>query len=684
MSSLIGVDVGGTFTDVVAVRDGRITVTKVPSVPADPQRAVIEGARRLGVGDATLFNHASTKGLNALLTRQLPKIGFLTTDGHRDLLDAGRTWRPFDGQLDPTWRRSFGDANRPIVPRYLRRGVRERVLASGEVLLPIDEAQARTQLQLLRRCGVEGVAICLLNAYVNPAHERLLVQWVREELGDIPVSVSSEVSPRAKEFGRASTTVVDLIMKLLYDDYAHRLHAGLADLGFRGDLNFADCTAALLPWREALRQPYRILFAGPAAGTASCRRLGQAIGDANLICCDVGGTSTDISLILNGQSFTNDSFEIEHDFVISALATEVSSVGAGGGSLVAVSSAGDITVGPASAGAIPGPACYGRGGTLPTVTDACLLMGILEPGSFAGGQLELDAEASRRAFDQLDTPLPAAQRAGFAYQIAVNHVAEEITNVAIRHGSDPRDFSLVAYGAAGPMLLPTVLDVLGVRRVIVPPHPGLFSALGLLGTDLVFSDSRSQYLPLDATAAPQLQSLFEQMESQLRRAVGGEAAQRMVVHRSFDGRLLGQTWETPFVAVPDGPLDAGSIQGLIDNFHAEYQRRNGLSMAGLPVQGVTWRVQGVVPAPKFSYPHRPRTAHAPPPQPIGHRRLHQLAPQPLDAAVYDRDGLLPGQCLAGPAIVQEALCTTLVGPGQQATVGELGELYIERREGATP
>lgn len=680
---MFGVDVGGTFTDVVVVRDGRVQVTKVPSFPQDPQRSVVEGARRLGVAGSTIFNHASTKGLNAVLTRQLPKVAFLTTEGHRDMLDAGRAWRPFDGQLDAKWRRPYGDAARPLVPRYLRRGVRERVLASGEVLIPFDAAQARAELAVLKRCGVEGVAICLLSSYVNDAHEVQLKALAREVLGDIPISVSSEISPRAKEFSRASTTVIDVIMKLMYGEYAHKLSAGLGELGFTGELNFADCTASLLPWREALKQPFKILFAGPAAGTASCQRLGREIGEPKLICCDVGGTSTDVSLILDGASFTNDSFEIEHDLVISALSTEVSSVGAGGGSLVAVSDSGDITVGPGSAGAIPGPACYGRGGTLPTVTDACLLMGILEPRGFAGGQLELDVEASRRAFAALETPLPLEQRVGFAYQIAVNNIAEEVANVAIRHGSDPRDFSLVAYGSAGPMLLASAIDTLNVRRVIVPPHPGLFSALGLLSTDLVFSDSRSRYLMLDAAAAPVLAQLFREMEAKLLASVGA-GARHVTVRRSFDGRLLGQTWETPFVEVPAGDLGAASVATLVENFHAEYARRNGRAMRDIPVQAVSYRVQVVVPVDKFEYRKLERPAALPAPVPIGQRQLLQLAPGPLQANIYQRESLPPGTCIAGPAIIQEALCTTLVGPGQQASVGDFGELYIEKTQGGRP
>jgi len=676
---VIGVDVGGTFTDVVCWRDGRLTVTKVPSVPDDPQQAVLEGARRLGVDSATIFNHASTKGLNAVLTRRLPKVGFLTTDGHRDMLDAGRAWRPFEGQLDARWRRPFGDAARPLVPRYLRRGVRERILASGEVLQSLDEADARRQLELLKRCGVEGVAICLLNAYVEPRHERRLAELAREVLGELPVSASSDTSPRAREFTRAVTTVVDVMMKLMYADYAAHLHAGLAALGFAGELNFADCSAALLPWRDALEHPFRILFAGPAAGAASCRELGRALGEADLICCDVGGTSTDVSLIVAGESFTNDGFEIEHDLTISALSTEVASVGAGGGSIVSISASGDVVVGPESGGARPGAACYGRGATRPTVTDACLLMGILDPRGFAGGQMELDADAARRAFAALDTPLPLEQRVAQAYRIAVNNIAEEVANITIRHGADPRDFSLVAYGAAGPMLLPSALEPLSLRRVIVPPHPGLFSALGLLSADLVHADSCSAYLPLAGVAAPRIAALYADMERRLLARLPAAARGAAALRRSFDARIAGQSWETAFIEVPPGAIDARYVEAMVEAFHAEYERRNGQHFRGMPVQGVNWRLQLVQPAERFR--HAPLTAAAGtpplrPPPARGYRTLRYLAPQPVEAAIHEREALRPGMCVPGPAVIHEALCTTLVPPGLAATVGRFGELSI--------
>jgi N-methylhydantoinase A len=675
---MIGVDVGGTFTDVVAVRDGQLTVTKVPSDPAAPAAAVVEGARRVGVEGSAVFNHASTMGLNAVITRRLPKVAFLTTEGFRDVLDRGTLRRPLDGQTDPSWRRPFGDAARPLVPRYLRRGIVERTLADGSELRTLDEEQARRQLAVLRRCEVQGVAICLLNAYVNDAHERRLRELVHEELGDaVAVSISSETSPLAKEYARASTTVVDVFMKLIFGDYSAQLDEELRALGFDGDLNFADCAATLLPWRDALRKPYRIVFAGPAAGTISSTRLGAALGTGNLLCADVGGTSTDVSLVVDGAPFVNNTFEIEHDVVINALSTEVSSVGAGGGSIVSISPSGDIQVGPESAGADPGPACYGRGGTQPTLTDACLLMGILDPAGFAGGEMALDPELARGAFEALDTPLSFEQRVAFAYRIAVANVAEEVTNVAVRHGVDPRDFSLVAYGAAGPMLLPAALDLLHVARVIVPPHPGLFSAMGLLSTDLVHYESRSAYVVLSPQTAEQVEDGYRELERALRERVGvnGDAA---TVRRSLDGRLLGQSWETPFVEVGDGPITAATVPQLVERFHDAYERRYGNRFPYVPVQGVTYRVELVVGADKLEY--RPRELVAAPTIEADRTlELRHLADEPVRAAEYAREQLAVGAMVRGPAIVREALSTTVVMPGQVAEVGRFGELVIEAR-----
>jgi N-methylhydantoinase A len=665
---MLGVDVGGTFTDVVSVRDGRIEVAKVPSSAADPAAPVVEGAERLGLAGATVFNHASTMGLNAVLTRSLPKVAFLTTEGHRDILDRGRIWRPPARQSDTSWRRPFGDAARPLVPRYLRRGVTERLLADGTVHVPLDEEQARSELEVLKRCAVEGVAICLLNAYVDPVHERRLRELVFESLGrEVAVSVSSETSPLAKEYARASTTVVDVFMKLIFTGYAHGLDERLRAAGFAGDLNFADCAATLLPWDEALQKPFRIVFAGPAAGTVSSRRLGEALGEADLVCCDVGGTSTDVSLVVGGAPIVENTFELEHDLVINALSTEISSVGAGGGSIVSISPSGGVVVGPASAGSDPGPACYGRGGAQPTVTDAALLMGVLDPDGFAGGAMRLDPELALAAFASLETPLPLDQRIGFAFRIAAANIAEEVTNVVLRRGGDPRDFTLVAYGAAGPMLLPAALDLMHVRRVIVPPHPGNFSALGLLGSDLVYYDVRSAYVPLFSDSVEQIEAVFAEMERGLRERAGRDGT----VRRSFDGRLFGQSWETPFVRVPDGPID---VADLVERFHETYERRYGNRFPYIPVQGVSYRVELHVPSEKAELAPLAASGDAPPGRPI---EIRHFSDGPLAAREYERAALPAGARVDGPAVIREGLATTFVVPGQTADVGRLGEIRIE-------
>ncbi|WP_431906836.1 hydantoinase/oxoprolinase family protein [Amycolatopsis thermoflava] len=672
---MFGVDVGGTFTDVVAVTDGVITTAKVPTDLRDTSRGVLRGAAEIGVAGATAFNHASTHGLNAVITRQLPKIAFLTTLGHRDMLDMGRTWRPPEGLTDPGWRRSFGDAARPLIPRYLRRGVRERITATGEPLIPLDEQHAREHLAVLRRCSVEGVAICLINSYVDGRHEQRLRELVQEELGDIPVSVSSEVSPLAKEFARASTTVIDVLMKIIYGAYTERLDQGLRELGFTGSLNFADCAARLIPADVAMEHPFRIVFAGPAAGTMSSAHFGRLTGVRNLLCCDVGGTSCDISLVTDGQPFVDTTFELEHDLVVNTLSNEVSSIGAGGGSLVTIDPAGELRVGPGSAGSEPGPACYGLGGTQPTITDACVLAGVLDPDGFAAGRMRLQPHAARRAFEALDCGLSLAQRIRYAFDIGVHNIAEGLFNVAIKRGIDPRDYSLIAYGAAGPMLLPAVLGQMRAREVLIPPYPGLFSALGLVSSDRVYSDSRSAYQMLTPEAADTIDEVYRQMEDTVRGRLDPADRDRAVFVRTFDGRLYGQTWETPFVEVPAGRVNADAVGSMIGNFHKSYAERWGHAFEALPVQGVTYRVHAVVPSPKVSYPEVPE-GDGTAPEPSGKVTLRYLFDEDLTAVEYDRSRLRAGDRLPGPAVVREPTSTTFLLPGQTAEVGRYGELRI--------
>ncbi len=674
---MIGVDVGGTFTDVVAVNENQIQTIKVATDVHNTERAVLAGAEEAGVEDSTLFNHASTHGLNAIITRRLPKIAFLTTLGHRDMLDMGRTWRPLEGQMNPSWRRSFGDAGRPLVPRYLRRGVRERLTADGGVLIELDEDDVREQLQVLRRCEVEGVAICLINSYINHAHEERVRELVHEELGDVACSISSDVSPLAKEFARASTTTIDVFMKLVYNDYTKRLNTGLQELGFSGDLNFADCASHLVRSDVAMQHPFQVVFSGPAAGTMASAHFGEMIDRQSLLCCDVGGTSCDISLVTDGAPFVNTTFELEHDLVVNALSNEVSSIGAGGGSLVISGQSGELQVGPGSAGSDPGPACYDKGGTQPTMTDACLLMGVLDPSGFADGRMRLNAETARTAFEQLDSPLKFDQRVSYAFNLGVNNIAEGVMNVAISHGVDPRDYSVVAYGAAGPMLLPAVLDTIHASEVIVPPHPGLFSALGLVSADIEYADSRSAYTMLTPESAEAVDKMYRSMEETLRERIRESDQDSVEIYRSFDARLVGQSWEVPFVKAPSGDITADSVAEMAANFHDAYEERSGNRFEQLPVQGVTYRVRAVAPSTKVDYPKLPMrgdTALEP-------RRtldIRYLTDEPVEAKEYARTDLCSGDIVTGPAVIRESLSTTFMVPGQTAEVGDYGEIRIRK------
>jgi N-methylhydantoinase A len=675
-AGMLAVDVGGTFTDVIGVRDGRIEAIKIPSRRQEPELSVLEGAEALGAADRSVFNHASTVGLNAMITRSLPKIGFLTTYGHRDMLDFARSWRPIEALTDPGWRRPFGDARAPLVDRYLRRGVRERMLASGAVLIPLDEAHAQVELERFKLCGIQGLAICLITSYLNPAHERRLRELAQSVLGDIPVSISSEVSPLAKEYARASTTVIDVFMKLIFTSYEHKLNAGLRERKFEGELNFADSAATLIEADRAVNQPFRLVFSGPAAGAVASAHFGNMIGDHHLLCCDVGGTSSDISLVIDGAPSLKTTFELEPDMLVNALAVELGTLGAGGGSLVVATGAGEIRVGPESAGGDPGPACYGRGGTTPTMTDAFVAMGVLDPGGFNAGRMQLDPALAEKAFADLDSPLTLEQRIQYAYRIGLNNITEGLVDVAIGRGLDPRDFSLVAFGAAGPLMLPAVLDDVKARRVIVPPYPGLFSALGLLSSDLVYTDSRSAYMVLSEDSVERIDTALSEMEASLRAELPPGVTD-VEVRRTFDGRLVGQSWDTPFVEIPAGTIDAEGVRKMISAFHDAYESRYGNRFEQFPVEGVTYRVQLALGSEKVAYPEI-EVGEAVEVAPDRILELKYVDEANARVGEYQREALKANNIVRGPAIIREPMSTTHMVAGQVATIGRFGEIYIER------
>lgn len=680
MERLIGVDVGGTFTDVVAVDivgagPATITTSKISTDLVSSETSVLRGAEALGVNEATVFNLASTAGLNAVITRKLPKIGLLVTQGRRDVLEGGSWARPVSYLMDPTWRRGFSDVARPLIPRYLRREVHGLLDHGGEVYRALDEAAVREDLRLLARCNVEGVAVCLDRAWINPVHELRIRDLVREELGDIECCISSEVSPLSRTYPRLVSTVINTFMRLLYTAYTGRLESGLEQLGFGGAFNYADCRAMLVPAAHAMDRPYRLVAGGPSGGTVSSAYFGALIEDGDLICADVGGTSCDISLVLDGKPWVNTTFELEYDLEVNALSVDIITLGAGGGSIVSVTPTGDVKVGPESAGASPGPACYGNGGAVPATTDTALLIGILDPAGLAGGSMPLDVELARKAFEALDTKATLEQRVTYAWNMALNNVAEGIFNVAIRRGVDSRDFSLMAFGAAGPMMLPSMLDLVPLRRVIVPPHPGLFSALGLLSSDQMFTEEQALACQLDELGTARMEDAYRVMETNLVDRLDAEVQKSVRFERSFDGRLQGQGWDTPFIAVPSpvGPADVSEVR---ERFHDTYETRNGNRFDTLPIEVLTLRVSAVVPATKIEYP----TLKVVPLRSVPNGRpivLNYLYGDEVAATEYDRSKLCAGHQLTGPAVVREPMSTTFVPVGRKLTVGAHGELIIE-------
>src|SRR5262245_6985215 len=461
-------------------------------------------------------------------------------------------------------------------------------------------------------------------------------------------------------------------MKVLYGAYTERLVKALGDEGFGGELNYADCSAHLVPHAHAMARPYQLVLGGPAAAAISAAHLGEMIGDGNLLCADVGGTSADITVVVDGVPWSRNVFEIEHDMVVHAATVNVVTLGAGGGSIIAVTPEGDIATGPDSAGAQPGPACYGDGGDRPTVTDAAAMIGILSADGFLGGRKQLRLDLARQAFERLDTPLGLSERIRYGWEMAVESVAEGLRNIGIRRGIDHRDFSLVACGAAGPMLLPFLLDRFPVRRIVVPPHPGLFSALGLVGADRVYTDHRGRYLLLDPGAAPEIDELYRSMEAELLSAIPDLDGARLV--RTFDGRFFGQSWEMPLVEAPPGTIDAAAVDAMVAGFRSAYEAVNGLAFSFIPVEAVTFRVQVVLPSTTVTYPElQPADG---PPVPTGELVLEHLGDGPVPALEYQREQLGRGDELAGPAVIREPMSTTFVPAGRTAVVGVHGEITI--------
>jgi N-methylhydantoinase A len=672
----VAVDVGGTFTDICILdeADGSIDVRKVPST-SDPIEAVVDGVSEAGIdlGDVVVFSHGTTVATNALITRNLPPAAMVTTRHFRDVIEIRR------GTKSDLW-----DAYADVAPPYIRRRDRfevlERVDFAGEVVTPLDEDEARRVAAVLRRRDVQTVAVCFINAHANPAHELRMREILEEELPGVTVSTSAEVLPEIFEHERFSTTIANAVLSPLISGYVNRLAGRLAERGYTGDVLLLHSGGGVMTPKLAERFAVRLAASGIAAGAIASRHLSTLCGYPNAIGFDMGGTSTDVSLVYNGEERVTKEWFVEYGYPICFPSIEVMTIGAGGGSFAWIDQAGSLRNGPQSAGAHPGPACYGRGNDKPTNTDANLVLGRLG-AELIGGAMTLDRAAAERAIqDHVATPLGLGlvEAADAVIKVANANMADAVRLISIRRGYDPREFCLVAFGGAGPLHGAALAEELSIPTVLVPPSPGITSALGCLLVDVRHDLSAMFLAHLDSVDPQRLEEEFDRLERDARERLAAEDVpeEQMSIQRLVDMRYLGQ-WRSLTVPV-SSPADLGDAA---ERFHAEHERAYNYRRDGSPVEiyRLSVRAVGVTPKPQL---RRHELNGSAPPEAASRPVHFDATGTALDTPVYLRSQLAAGTTLTGPAVIDQLDSTTLVPPGWRAEVDEWLNIRLHREETA--
>ena len=684
MSYRVGFDVGGTFTDfVLQAPSGELTTAKRLTTYPDPSAACLAGLdelmARAGVPWAQLAQavHGTTLGSNVVIERKAQGVGLLTTRGFRDVLIIGREkrYQIYDLQIEKP---------RPLIPRRLIGEVSERVLADGSVRDSLDEADARRAIRELVARGVTTLAICLLHAYLNPAHEKRLAALVAEVAPGVAVTLSHEVSPTFREYERTSTTVVNAYVMTAVRAYLHGLQAALGRRGYAGRLFVMQSSGGVATGEAMERYPVRMIESGPAAGALMAAAYGELTGHRDLIAFDMGGTTAKLALIEGGRPFTTTSFELHRvnnapgsGLPMNIQALDLVEIGAGGGS-IARERLGVIAVGPESASSTPGPVCYARGGAEPTVTDANLVLGYLNPDDFAGGTMRLYPGDAARVFeDRLARPLGLSlEAAAWGVHTIVNTNMELATRVvSIERGRDPRTLTLVAFGGSGPVHGCRLAAALGVPRVILPAAAGVTAAIGLLAAEVRFDVARTYVRRLDAVDPTRVSAMYDEMATQAMAVVReSSVAGAITVQRAADGRYAGQGYELT-VPVPPGPLDAGALARVRAAFDEIYAARYGYANAEAPVEIVTWKLSAIGGAPRVTL-SKAGTGAAGGPRSERRRAYFPETHGYVDCPVFDRYALAAGMQIAGPAIVEERESTSVLPPGALATVDEYANLIV--------
>ena len=673
----VAVDIGGTFVDSIAFDEttGETRLAKAPTTPDDPVRGVLEALDRLGVklADTELFVHGTTLGLNAVIERRGVETGIITNDGFRDILEIGRADVPAESMYDFRYQRP-----EPIVARRNRMGVRGRIDVDGHEVEPLNEEDVLAAADKLAAAGLRSIAICFLHSYRNPAHEERAAELIRAAHPEIAVSISSAISREYREYERTATAVVDAYINPIFNNYVGRLESGLVEAGFDGRLLIMRSAGGAMTAATAREAPIYTVLSGPAGGLIGAGFLANAIDRKKLLTLDYGGTSLDAAIIENGEPL------VMHEASLADLPAlipifDIRCIGAGGGSIAWVQE-GLLQVGPQSAGAQPGPIAYGRGGTEPTTTDAALILGFLDPESFLGGAFKLDLDAARSGMqDRVATPLGSdvIRSAAGIFDVLVARTAGAIREVTVERGRDPREFSMLAFGGAGPMIAPLIAREVENAELIVPQAPAVFSAWGMLMSDVVTDVSQTELRLLEDDAQGPIEQVFDDLIAQASTTLKEQSGSgdRHKIVRLVECRYVGQEHALEIELSDELPF--GTIR---ERFDALHKQRYGHSIKA-PVQVVTLRVRASAVLPK---PDLPLIAEASGPveeAQIGSRTAFCYALREMTGFnVYDRNRLGAGHKFDGPAIIEEGTTTTVVHSDQTVTVDEHGYLIVRRRD----
>lgn len=690
----VGVDVGGTFTDITLWNEDRreIVVHKLPSTPTDPAQAMMAGLGEITDRVGTTLEgidhllHGTTIATNTVLEKNGSRVGLITTEGFRDIIHIGRHRRPYNFSIyfDPPWRTP------PLVERRDRLTVRERVVGpTGEVLLPLDEDDVRRAARALREAEVDAVAVCFLFSFLNPAHEDRAAEIVREEFPDVHVSVGHRVVPLHREYERFSTACLNGYIGPRTSQYLENMRDALTRDAPGADFNLMTSNGGIVTVEDAIERPVSLLMSGPVAGVIGGIWVGGLVGHSSVITLDVGGTSADIGVAPDGQLRMKRLYDTEiGGYEVMLPMVDMDTIGAGGGSIARVDAGGLLRVGPQSAGADPGPACYGRGGATATATDAQVVLGRVRSETFLGGRMALHTDEAEAAIDRdlVGKVAPTRVEAAMGVVRILNHnMVRAIELNSVRKGFDPRSFSLVAFGGAGPLWACDIAQELSIPWVIVPRHPGITSALGLLATNLKYEFSRTVMVEAREVDADFLEGVFAELESRARAelAAADVPAGEMELQRWADCRYTGQAYEL-LVRLGNGKITPESLAELENAFYEQHEREYFWRFTSeKPVQLVHVRVYGVGEMPELTLSEIEAGEEEPAADAVAAVRdvafLVDDRVESLSTTFYSAENLRARNVVAGPAIVEHEDSTTVINPGLTATVDHYGTLVIDCR-----